>query len=210
MIRRLTGILLLLATLGVASNSFAHTTECDWVAGHTTEPERQAPGVPPRQINYKGAAFACERDLKADPNNIHLMYELGHLLWFQSPYQDKARSLELIKTAADRGYAQAQFVMGLAYSSDMFGDLLPVDFCESAKYHLKAARWGRYASLISYSRFALKGKFDSCKEKVDWNEVAGFLDLARGAYQYDWYDGLLIDDLEELQAKTHPVVKRKQ
>lgn len=209
MTRRLTAVLLLVATLGVAGNASAHVTECDWVAGHTTEPERQAPGIPPRQINYKGASFACERDLKADPENIHLMYQLGHMLWFQSPVQDRARSLELIRTAADRGYAQAQFAMGMAYSDGIFGDLLPVNFCESAKYHLKAARWGRYASLISYSRFAIKGKFDACEEKVDWNEVAGFLDLARGAHQYDWYGGLLIDDLEELLAKRHPVADRK-
>lgn len=186
---------------GLSSTALAHVTECDWVAGHTTMPERQAPGVPPSMIRWKGAIFACERDLKADPTNPRLMYLLGHALYFDHPWRDWKRSIELIGAAAQKGYAQAHFAMGMFYSNGELGDLLPQNYCEGAKHHLTAARWGRYASLISYSRFALKGYYDSCKEPVDWQEVTEFLLLARGSAQYDWYDGLLIDDLEELLAK---------
>lgn len=182
---------------GIASPSYAHVTECDWVAGHTTMPERQAPGVSPKLVRWKGAIFACERDLAADPTNVHLMYTLGHALYYDHPWKDHKRSIELIRAAAAKGHSQANFVLGLFYSSGELGAVLPQDYCEGAKYHLAAARWGRYASLISYSRFALKGKYDKCTERVDWKEVAGFLDLAKGSAQYDWYDGLLIEDLEE-------------
>ncbi len=182
---------------GISTAAQAHVTECDWVAGHTTMPERQAPGVPPNAIRWKGAIFACERDLAADPTNIHLMYTLGHALYYNHPWQDRKRSIELIRAAADKGHSQSHFVLGLFYSSGELGEILPQNWCEGAKHHLIAARWGRYASLISYSRWALKGRYDNCKEPVEWQEVAGFLDLARGAAQYDWYDGLLIDDLEE-------------
>jgi TPR repeat protein len=186
---------------GLASPAFAHITECDWVAGHTTMPERQTPGVPPKLIRWKGAIFACERDLAADPQNAHLMYTLGHALYFDHPWQDRKRSIELIRAAANQGHSQAHFVLGLFYSSGELGEVLPQNWCEGAKHHLIAARWGRYASLISYSRWALKGRYEQCKEPVDWNEVAGFLDLAKGSAQYDWYDGLLIEDLEEQLAK---------
>lgn len=182
---------------GFAPATLAHVTECDWVAGHTTMPERQAPGVPPGMIRWKGAIFACERDLAADPDNPHLMYTLGHALYYDHPWQDRKRSIELLRAAASKGHSQAHFALGLFYSNGELGDILPQDYCEGAKHHLIAARWGRYASLISYSRFALKGRYDKCTEQVDWKEVAGFLDLARGSAQYDWYDGLLIDDLEE-------------
>jgi TPR repeat protein len=175
----------------------AHVTECDWVAGHTTMPERQAPGVSPSQIKWKGAIRACERDLAADPKNAHLMYTLGHALYYAHPWQDRKRSIELIKGAAAQGHSQAHFVLGLFYTNGELGEILPQNYCEGAKHHLIAARWGRYASLISYSRNALKGYYDSCDEKVNWNEVTEFLDLARGSSQYDWYDGLLIDDLQE-------------
>jgi hypothetical protein len=194
-------ILLLFICLAWPWSAWAHVTECDWVAGHPTEPERQAPGMRSGVVNWKGAIFACERDLKQDPDNPHLMYTLGHALYYDHPWQDRKRSVELIKAAAAQGYVQAHFALGLFYSNGALGDLLPQDYCLGARHHLKAARWGRYASLVSYSRWALKGRYDDCEEKVDWNEVADFLDLARGAFQYDWYDGLLIDDLEELLAE---------
>ena len=183
--------------------AFAHATECDWVGGHSTEPERQAPGRPTGMINWRGAIFACERDLAADPENPHLMYQLGHLLYYDHQWRDWPRSIKLLTAAADKGYAQDHFALGNFYSNGELGDLLPKDHCKGAHHHLIAARWGRYASLVSYSRFALKGYYDTCTEKVDWSEVGEFLVLARGAAQYDWYDGLLIDDLEEqLTAKV--------
>jgi TPR repeat protein len=190
--------------LAVATSPVAaHVTECDWVGGHPTEPERQSPGMPTGQINWKGAIFACERDLKADPDNPHLMYQLGHLLYYDHKWRDWPRSLQLLRAAAEKNYAQAHFALGNFYSTGELGELLPQDMCKGAQHHLAAARWGRYASLVAYSRFAIKGKYDGCAEKVNWTEVAEFLDLARGAAQYDWYDGMLIDDLEEaLAAKT--------
>lgn len=183
----------------------AHITECDWVGGHSTDPQRQAPGLPTGQINWKGAVFACERDLAADPTNAHLMYLLGHLLYYDHKWRDWPRSLKLLQDSAAKGYPQAHFALGNFYSNGDLGALLPKDMCKGAQHHLIAARWGRYASLVSYSRFAVKGFYDGCAEKVDWDEVARFLDLARGAAQYDFYGGLLIDDLEELLA-----VKRKK
>ena len=201
MIAKQTAMLVLGFYLGAVAPSFANVTECDWVGGHATEPERQAPGVPTGMINFKGAIFACERDLAADPENPHLMYLLGHLLYYDHKWRDLPRSLKLVTAAADKGYAQAHFALGNFYSTGELGALLPKDHCKGAHHHLIAARWGRYASLISYSRFALKGYYGACAEKVDWKEVGEFLDLARGAAQYDWYDGLLIDDLEEMLAK---------
>lgn len=195
---------LLLVLLGfslcTATNVEAHVTECDWVGGHSTDPQRQAPGLPTGLINWRGAVYACERDLAADPDNAHLMYMLGHLLYYDHAWRDWERSLALITAAAEREYPQAHFALGNFYSNGDLGELLPQDHCKGAHHHLIAARWGRYASLISYSRFALKGKYDQCDEKVDWQEVGEFLLLARGSSQYDWYDGLLIDDLEELLA----------
>ncbi len=179
----------------------AHATECDWVAGHPTDPQRQVPGLSTQVINWRGAIYACERDLAADPDNPHLMYLLGHALYYDHEWRDWPRSVALISAAAETGYAQAHFALGNFYASGELGELMPQDFCKSAHHHLQAARWGRYASLISYSRFAVKGKFEACDEKVDWDEVADFLTLARGAAQYDWYDGLLITDLEELLAE---------
>jgi len=194
-------VIALVIALAPPVPAYAHATECDWVGGHSTEPERQAPGRPVGLINWRGAIFACERDLAADPDNPHLMYLLGHLLYYQHKWRDVPRSLQLIRAAADKGYAQAHFALGNFYSTGEVGELMPKDHCMGARHHLIAARWGRYASLVAYSRFAVKGYYDACPEKVDRKEVGEFLELARGAGQYDWYDGLLIDDLEELLAK---------
>lgn len=202
--RKLNQIVILSAvaifTAGSSGNVSAHVTECDWVSGHPTDPGRQAPGLSTSQINWRGAVYACERDLAADPNNAHLQYLMGHLLYYKHDWQDWPRSLELIRSAANQGYAQAHFALGNFYAGGELGALLPQDYCKSAEHHLFAARWGRYASLISYSRFAVKGMFDNCTAQVDWQEVEGFLTLARGAAQHDWYDGLFVTDLEELLA----------
>lgn len=197
MSRFLKHFFIVLVSIGASSTLSAHVTECDWVAGHTTEPERQAPGNFPRGEKWRGAIYACERDLAADPENAHLQYTLGHALYYDHPWQDRKRSIDLIKAAAQQGYPQADFALGLFYMNGELGEILPQDSCKSAEHHLKAARWGRYASLVSYSRNAIKGFYDECVPPVDWNEVREFLVLARGAFQYDWYDGLLIDDLEE-------------
>ena len=87
-------------------------TECDRLAGSPTDPNRVGEGIGLYGIEPAEAIAACEKALASDPQNPHLLFNLGRAhdaasLVDKEPDQ-KAEAGRNFKAAADQGYPAAQ------------------------------------------------------------------------------------------------------
>ncbi|HKZ73847.1 MAG TPA: hypothetical protein VJ011_07280 [Steroidobacteraceae bacterium] len=166
-------------------------TECDRLAAYPDDPDRVGPGVARENADVPKALAACEADVVAQPDNARLRYQLARMLFYSN---ESKRAVEEMRAAADRGYAQAQFVFGTFVSNRRPG--APSDICLTEKYWLDAARGGRQAARVSYVRHFLKGRFEGCPIHASKAEMRKLLDTA-AASATDFYERLLIEDLSE-------------
>ena len=51
-------------------------TACDWEVGHPSDPDRFGPGVSSSRVDTEHDMAACLGDLKTDPDNPTLQYQL--------------------------------------------------------------------------------------------------------------------------------------
>ncbi len=97
--------------------------------------------------------------------------------------------------AVDADYPQALFVVGFLH---LYGlNEQPQDTCRAAELIRRSALQGRLAGQLGFVRWALDGTFDDCPVRRDPGEMRGFLAAARTQSDGDFYQGLLIDLLEE-------------
>ncbi|MDX2222960.1 MAG: hypothetical protein SFV21_09445, partial [Rhodospirillaceae bacterium] len=169
----------------------AEPTACDRLASHPEDPDRVAPPVETTDLDFATAIAACRADIAADPGNGRLHYQLGRLLFYDKQNQE---AVAAVRTAADLGYRQAQFVFGAFINNAR--PYAPTDICLVEHYWRKSAAAGRQAARIGYVRHALKGKFAGCAAQPADADMAGFL-AAAAADNPDYYQRLLIEDLTE-------------
>ena len=84
-------------------------TSCDRLAAHPEDPDRVIAGVATADVDQPAAIAACEADLKADPGNPRLTYQLARVYFYNGRSADAVATME---KAAQAGHRQAQFVMG--------------------------------------------------------------------------------------------------
>jgi len=166
-------------------------TECDRLASHPEDPDRVSPAVETRDLQFERAIAACEADIAADPANARLHYLLGRLLFYANQNE---RAVQEVRTAADKGYRQAQFVFGAFINNRR--PFAPTDICLVEQYWLKSARAGRQAARLSYVRHAVKGKFAGCRIQASKADMQALLDAA-AQDSPGYYERLLIEDLTE-------------
>lgn len=183
-------IFLLTALLMIPTASGAvQPTECDRLTANPEDPDRVATGVERKDIDLARAIAVCEAQLEASPADVRTRYQLARVLFYSGQNE---RAVKEMKTAADAGYRQAQFVFGALVSNQR--SHAPEDICVAEHYWLQSARNGRQAARVSYVRHFLNGRFDTCKRQADLAEMEKFLVEAASAAS-NYYEGMLIEDL---------------
>jgi len=90
----------------------APRTECDTLTAHELDPGRKADGVPFEKINPTLAIPVCKNALKQFPNSRRLAFQLGRAY---DKIRDFNSAITQYRTVADRGYAPAQYNLGIKY-----------------------------------------------------------------------------------------------
>lgn len=170
-------------------------TECDLLAGHPSDPDRVGAGVSTAQVRaWNDAAIeACRRGVAAHPADARLRYNLGRALFYRGRTAEGVKELE---AAAGQKHRQAQFVLGLLHA-DGVPDVLPSDPCRALPLWSDAARRAHYAARISLARDWLRGRYDSCVGKPGRDEIGGHLAAVAPQAKSDYYQQLLVADLQE-------------
>ena len=167
-------------------------TACDRLASHPEDPFHVAPGLAREAIDLPAAIAACEQAVKEDPGHPRLRYQLARVYGY-SGMGEKAVPHRAAAVAAD--YPQALFVVGFLH---LYGlNKQPQDTCRAAELIRRSALQGRLAGQVGFVRWALDGTFDGCPVKRDPQEMRAFLAAARAQAGGDFYQGMLVDVLEE-------------
>ena len=173
--------LIVLMCCMLVSGAFAQTvdpeavTECDRLASHGSDPERVAPGVSQSDMRKAAAIAACLADTEMQPENRRLRYLLGRAYFYSGRAADAMPHLIF---AAEAGHRQAQFVLGYIYDGGLQG--VEQDRCKAESLWLRSARQGRFAALVSYPHHVVRGLFDGCAVSASADEMARFLETAKG------------------------------
>jgi len=167
-------------------------TECDRLAAHPEDPFRVAPGLERPAIDLPAATAACEQAVRKDPGNPRLNYQLARVYGYSGQGE---KAIPHRAVAVDADYPQALFVVGYLY---LFGlNKQPQDTCRAAQLIRRSAQQGRLAGQVGFVRWSLQGRFDACPVPRVPAEMRAFLAAAREQAGGDFYQGMLIDLLEE-------------
>ena len=169
----------------------AEVTGCDRLAANPPDPDRVAEGVPRAEIDVDAAIGACKDALAADPANARLAYQLGRVSFYAG---DSASALKYISEAADRGYRQAEFVMGALIDNRRQG--MPADVCRVEDYWYRSASKGHVHARIAYVRHVTKGRFETCEIQATPEQLSDLVDVAASGSEA-YFLRLLVTDLKE-------------
>jgi tetratricopeptide (TPR) repeat protein len=135
--RKLTVIFIfaILFSIPNCSNS-APITDCDKLAASPTDPQRKTPGVLPDDIDSVAAIPACITAVHQYPNDARLNFQLGRAYYKAQKFKTAA---DEFKIAAEKGYAAAQFNLGLMYE---YGQGVSQNYGEALIWYRKAAEQG--------------------------------------------------------------------
>lgn len=175
----------------VNSQTAEAVVACDAVAAHPDDPDKVSPGRVKAQIDLPLAIETCRRAAAAEPDNPRIRYQLARMLFYTG---ERAESLILMKSAADAGYRQAQFVYGVFINYQREG--APKDLCLAEAYWHKAAVAERQAARINYVRERLKGRFAGCSDMASVSDMKIMLEAAQKD-SGNYYETLFIKDLAE-------------
>lgn len=100
----------LLVACGPSDAERRATNDCDVQAANPNDEQRVAPGVNPASIIPKLAVDACEKAVKAFPDEPRLLYQLGRAY---DAANRPADAIKAYKRAMDKNHAMAYFNMGM-------------------------------------------------------------------------------------------------
>lgn len=173
-------------------------TECDRLASHPEDPNRVADGRERKDIDLPKAIAACEAAVQADPKNPRLNYQLARVYGYAGQGE---KSLPYRKAATDADYPQALFVVG--YITLLGMNKQPQDTCAGAELIRRSAQQGRLAGQLGFVHYVVTGRFDACPVRKDAAEMQGFLEAAKRQIGGNYYQQLLVEQLErQLQARA--------
>lgn len=192
------------AVIGLASPAQAASAatvkkavaKCDAVAGHPDDPDRVGPPAERQNINLPEAVRLCEAAHRAAPDIARIQYQFGRMLFYSG---QTAPAMVEVKSAADAGHRQAQFVYGLFVMNGRPD--APTDACVAEHYWHKSATGGRQAARMNYVRYALKGAFKTCPGTASKAEMIELIKTGR-AVADEYYQRVLFDELGERLAQT--------
>ena len=138
----------LAAALFVAVASFSRAAEapvheCGSLAAHPLDPNGVTAGVATGDIDRRRAFAACRDAVRDFPATLRFQYQLGRLLGEAGEYDE---ALAWSRKAAQRGYAGAQYNLGVHYYE---GWGVPRLFTEAMRWFEKAAEQGHAPALAN-------------------------------------------------------------
>jgi hypothetical protein len=173
-------------------------TECDRLASHPDDPNRVAEGRERQAIDLPKAIAACEAAVRAEPGNPRLNYQLARVYGYSGQGE---KALPYRKAATEGDYPQALFVVG--YITLLGMNKQPQDTCAGAELIRRSAHQGRLAGQLGFVHYVVTGRFDACPVKKDVAELRGFLEAAKTQVGGEYYQSLLVEQLErQLQARS--------
>jgi hypothetical protein len=167
-------------------------TQCDRLAAHPDDPFRVTDGVSQSNVQVEAAIAACREAVAKDPGNPRLNYQLARVLGYSGQGE---LAIPHRAAAVEADYPQALFVVGFITLHGM--NKQPQDACRAGELIRRSAQQGRMAGQVGFVRYAQQGLFDGCSVRRDPGEMRDFLAAARKQAGGDYYQGLLIDVLEE-------------
>ena len=143
-------------------------TECDTLTAHELDPRRKADGVPFEKINPALAIPVCKNALKQFPNSPRLAFQLGRAY---DKTGDFNSAITQYRTAADRGYAPAQYNFGIKYYR---GEGIAKDEAAAVGWYRRAAGQGYAPGQTDLGFMYEKGQGVAKNERtaVDWYRKA--------------------------------------
>ncbi len=90
--------------------------ECDTLAAHPFDPDRQAPGLPMQKVDAPLAEAACRRAVAASPRVMRFHYQLGRALALQNR---RADAIPIFRQAASGGYRMANIGLWTTLGDDV-------------------------------------------------------------------------------------------
>jgi len=166
----------------------APVTDCDRLAANPPDPDRITLGVPRESVDLPRAIDACRAAVAQYPDEARLAYQLGRCLFYAGHLHD---ALASFRQAAELGYRQAHFILGLLMMRRYEGVVFDL---KAIEHHWRTAARADHANAqVSYAREAIKGTFDALPTRADDVELKNY--LARAKPKVDYLGGLLVDDL---------------
>ncbi len=150
-------------------DSSAGATDCDLLAANPKDSSKVSPGVDFEDLEMKKAVRACKNALKEYPSSARLMYQYGRALDKGKFYEN---ALKWYRKAADKGYVNAMFNLGVFYQN---GEFVKKDVDQALKWYRKAADKGDAESKMIVagleSVVATKAKIVAAKAKIVANNT---------------------------------------
>ena len=180
---------LLIGLLMVTAANAAELDDCDIAAAHPSDPDRVGEGVATAKVVTHVAIPACRTAVERDPTQARFHYQLGRAIvyWAEANGADADEGVAAVKTAADMGYRQAQFVFGLLKARS--GDL-----CAAEPWYRAAADQGLKSARITYVNDAVQGRYRGCGATASPQALVDYLDGAASQVS-GYYENMLLDGL---------------
>jgi len=183
-------IIVSLAFVASAPVHAVEVDECDLQAAHPSDPEHLGPGKSSGDVVTHRAIPACRQAVAEHPDVARFHYQLGRSLvyWADANNGDTAEGIEHLERAADMGYAQALFVLGLMYRR-------AGEICASEPVTRKAADQGLKSARISYVNAVLAGDYGDCGVSASFAEMSAYLEGAASQVT-GYYENMLLANLK--------------
>lgn len=181
------------AATGVAA---LELDRCDVAAAHPSDPDRIGEGVETAKVVTHVAIPACRSAVERDPTQARFHYQLGRAIvyWAEANGANADEGIAAVKTAADMGYRQAQFVFGFLKARS--GDL-----CAAEPWYKAAADQGLKSARITYVNDTVAGRYRGCGASASDAELVEYLDGAQ-AQVSGYYENMLLAGLRrQLEAR---------
>jgi len=137
MMRKLTVLCALAVRFSITNwSNGVPVADCDRLAAAPNDPQRKTFGVLLDQINANMAVPACEAAVREYPNDAQLSFQLSRAYY---KAQNVGAAVDQLRKAAERGYASAQYNLGVMYE---YGQGVSQDYGEALIWYRKAARQG--------------------------------------------------------------------
>lgn len=192
--KRVCSVLLLLAR---APSWAAEPDACDAAAAHPSDPDRVGAGVPTAQVVTHVAIPACRAAVEREPEEARFRYQLGRALvyWARANEASADEGVAHVRAAAERGYRQAEFVLGLLYAERG-------DRCAAEPWYKAAADQGLKSARLTYVDEAVAGRLADCGSGATRAELAAYLDGASSQVS-GYYENMLVQALRR-QLEANP------
>lgn len=189
--RKTAAILAALGGLFIGATGYsAGVHECDRQAAHPSDPDHLGAGKGSGEVVTHRAIPACRKAVEEQPDAARFHYQLGRALvyWADANGGDAGEGISHVKHAADMGYTQALFVLGLMHRR-------AGDICASEPVTKKAADQGLKSARISYVNAVLAADYGDCGVSASIDEMRAYLEGATTQVN-GYYESMLLQNLK--------------